>query len=136
MTLVCGPPSRWRSALTRSIALGGTLSSYTWICMILNFLQTRNPPILPSLHKKPHARTDSKIATFNDDLDKLRDFGRNNKETTGELLFNFFRRYAHDLDIETDVISVREGRLISKEAKKWHLMQNNRLCVEEPFNIE
>lgn len=24
--------------------------------------------------------------------------------------------------------------MISKEGKKWHLMQNNRLCVEEPFN--
>ena len=33
-------------------------------------------------------------------------------------------------------MSVREGRLISKEGKKWHLMQNNRLCVEEPFNID
>lgn len=26
--------------------------------------------------------------------------------------------------------------MISKEAKKWHLMLNNRLCVEEPFNTE
>ena len=107
--------------------------------MILNFLQTRNPPILPSLHRKPHARkatTDSKITGFNDDVDKLRDYGTNNKESLGELLFNFFRRYAHDLDFEKDVVSVREGRLISKEAKKWHLMQNNRLCVEEPFNTE
>ena len=33
-------------------------------------------------------------------------------------------------------MSVREGRLISKEGKKWHLMQNNRLCVEEPFNTD
>ena len=107
--------------------------------MILNFLQTRNPPILPSLHKKPHARkagTDSKNTVFNDDLEKLRDYGKNNRESIGELLFNFFRRYAHDLDFEKDVVSVREGRLISKEAKKWHLMQNNRLCVEEPFNTE
>ena len=128
-----------RRGLTYNIALGGTLSSYTWICMILNFLQTRNPPILPSLHKKPHARrpgTDSQIADFSDDVEKLRDYGKANKESIGELLFNFFRRYAHDLDFETDVVSVKEGRLISKEAKKWHLMQNNRLCVEEPFNTE
>ena len=26
--------------------------------------------------------------------------------------------------------------MISKEGKKWHLMQNNRLCVEEPFNTD
>ena len=120
-------------------ALGGTLSSYTWICMILNFLQTRNPPILPSLHKRPHMRrpsTDGKVASFDDDVSRLKGHGYNNKESVGELLFNFFRRYAHDVDYEKQVISVREGRLVSKEAKKWHLMQNNRLCVEEPFNTE
>lgn len=31
-------------------------------------------------------------------------------------------------------MSVRHGKLISKEEKGWHLLQNNRLCVEEPFN--
>lgn len=120
-------------------ALGGTLSSYTWICLILNFLQTRNPPVLPSLHKKPHelrAGTDGRYAGFNDDLERFRGFGKQNSETLGELLFNFFRRYAYDLDYEKWVVSVREGRLISKEGKKWHLMQNNRLCVEEPFNTD
>ena len=40
------------------------------------------------------------------------------------------------MEYEKKVVSVREGKLISKEAKKWHLMQNNRLCVEEPFNTE
>ena len=115
------------------------MSSYTWICLILNFLQTRNPPILPCLHKKPHLRKPSasgQTASFDDDLERLRGFGHDNKETLGELLFHFFRRYAYDLDYEKNVISVREGKLISKEGKKWHLMQNNRLCVEEPFNTE
>lgn len=125
--------------LTRATALGGTLSSYTWICMILNFLQTRNPPVLPCLHRKPHLRLSDaagKPSAFADDLEALRGFGDKNKETLGELLFHFFRRYAHEVDYERYVVSVREGRLISKEAKKWHLMQNNRLCVEEPFNTE
>lgn len=120
-------------------ALGGTLSSYTWICLILNFLQTRNPPVLPSLHKKPHelrAGSDDRFVGFNDDLERFRGFGKPNTETLGELLFNFFRRYAYDLDYEKWVVSVREGRLIFKEGKKWHLMQNNRLCVEEPFNTD
>ena len=107
--------------------------------MILNFLQTRNPPIIPSLHEKATKSSplvDGKYPAFNDDLEKLRGFGKENKETLGDLLFQFFRRYAHDLDYDKNVISVREGRLISKEAKKWHLMQNNRLCIEEPFNVE
>lgn len=107
--------------------------------MILNFLQTRNPPVLPCLHRKPHLRlvdAGGTLSAFADDLESLRGFGEKNKETLGELLFHFFRRYAHEVDYERYVISVREGRLISKDAKKWHLMQNNRLCVEEPFNTE
>lgn len=104
--------------------------------MILSFLQTRNPPVLPCLHKRPHQRLlgpDGKLSAFADDLDSLRGFGQKNKETLGELLFHFFRRYAYEIDYEKNAVSVREGHLISKEAKKW---QNNRLCVEEPFNIE
>lgn len=107
--------------------------------MILNFLQTRNPPVLPCLHKRPHQRllgADGKPSAFADDLNTLRGYGQKNRETLGELLFHFFRRYAYELNYEKNVVSVREGTLVSKEAKKWHLMQNNRLCVEEPFNIE
>ncbi|KAI4139082.1 MAG: hypothetical protein LQ341_004368 [Variospora aurantia] len=128
-----------RKRILNDAALGGTLSSYTWICMILNFLQTRSPPVLPCLHKRPHQRLpcpDGKLSAFADDLSSLRGFGQKNKETLGELLFHFFRRYAYEIDYEKNVLSVREGQLISKEAKKWHLMQNNRLCVEEPFNTE
>ena len=125
--------------LIKLSALGGTLSSYTWICMIINFLQTRNPAILPSLHQRPHQRridAEGKRSAFADDIESLRAFGAANKESLGELLFHFFRRYAHEIDFDKHVISIREGGLISKQAKNWHLMQNNRLCVEEPFNTE
>ncbi|KAL8660903.1 MAG: hypothetical protein Q9202_006079 [Teloschistes flavicans] len=128
-----------RRRILNDAALGGTLSSYTWICMILSFLQTRNPPVLPCLHKRPHQRmrdSNGRPSAFADDLTCLRGSGLKNKETLGELLFHFFRRYAYEIDYEKSVVSVREGQLISKEAKKWHLMQNNRLCVEEPFNTE
>lgn len=119
-------------------ALGGTLSSYTWICLIINFLQTRNPPVLPSLQARPHekrATPDGLVYSFDDDLETLSQFGRKNKQTVGELFFEFFRYYGHEIDYEKNVISVREGKLVSKEAKGWHLSVNNRLCVEEPFNI-
>ncbi|KAI1911943.1 hypothetical protein LOZ65_006091 [Ophidiomyces ophidiicola] len=120
-------------------ALGGTLSSYTWICLIVNFLQTQSPPILPSLQQR--AIDKQKVQgkgnpspSFDDDLETLAGFGKENKSTLGELLFQFFRYYGYELDYEKNVISVREGKLISKEKKGWHLLQNNRLCVEEPFN--
>ena len=107
--------------------------------MILNFLQTRSPPVLPCLHRRPHQRLIGKDGTpssFADDLITLRGCGHKNKETLGDLLFHFFRKYAYEIDYERNVVSVREGQLISKQAKGWHLMQNNRLCVEEPFNTE
>ena len=106
--------------------------------MILNFLQTREPPILPCLHQRPHqkrALIDGVESSFADDLDTLRGYGQPNQQTLGELLFQFFRYHAHEFDYERDVISVRRGKLISKEGKGWHLMQNNRICVEEPFNV-
>ena len=120
-------------------AVGGTISSYTWICMILNFLQTRDPPVLPSLHSLPYRNTPE--SGFADDLDKLRGFGDGNKESLGQLLFRFFRCYGYEVKYEKSVISVREGRLLAREEKMWHEAglkkeARNRLCVEEPFNTE
>jgi hypothetical protein len=108
--------------------------------MILNFLQTRHPPILPSLHERKKNRPHEAIgidgggSEFADNLKALKTFGQANKETLGELLFHFFRRYAHELDYDTAVLSVRLGKVLTKQEKKWHIMQDNRLCVEEPFN--
>ncbi|KAI5286072.1 hypothetical protein KEM54_000087 [Ascosphaera aggregata] len=118
-------------------ALGGTLSSYTWICMCINFLQTRDPPILPSLQKRPHEdqrTTDGKPAEFDSDMEALKGFSAPNTSSLAQLLFEFFRYYGYEYDYETSVVSVREGRVLRKSDKGWHLLQNNRLCVEEPFN--
>ncbi|RWA03497.1 hypothetical protein EKO27_g11608 [Xylaria grammica] len=119
------------------LAFGGTLSSYTWICMIIAFLQLRQPPVLPALHQRPHQklpRQDGEIAAFADDIDSLRGFGEKNKSTLGELLFEFFRFFAHEFDYSSNALSVRLGKIITKHEKKWHLALNNQLCVEEPFN--
>ncbi|KAI9743400.1 MAG: hypothetical protein M1818_003247 [Claussenomyces sp. TS43310] len=118
-------------------AFGGTLSSYTWICMIINFLQTRNPPVLPALHQLPHLKLAPKQGhetEFADNVEALKGFGETNKETLGELLFHFFRFYGHEIDYDKSVVSVRNGKLISKVDKGWHQATNNSLCVEEPFN--
>ncbi|KAI1126149.1 hypothetical protein F5Y10DRAFT_216705 [Nemania abortiva] len=126
-----------RQRILNDAAFGGTLSSYTWICMIIAFLQLRHPPVLPALHQRPHqklSRQDGEIAVFADDIDKLQGFGEKNESTLGELLFEFFRFFAHEFDYSTNALSVRLGKLITKNEKKWHLALNNQLCVEEPFN--
>ncbi|TVY92892.1 Poly(A) RNA polymerase [Lachnellula willkommii] len=124
--------------IVNDAGFGLTISSYTWICMIINFLQSRSPPILPALHQRPHLKLPVKGgqgSEFADDLDALQGFGKKNKETVGELLFQFFRFYGHEFDYDKHVVSVRNGKQISKVEKKWHLGNNNILCVEEPFKV-
>ncbi|KAH8594103.1 hypothetical protein B0O99DRAFT_514662 [Bisporella sp. PMI_857] len=123
--------------IVNDAAFGATLSSYTWICMIINFLQSRKPPVLPSLHQRPHMKLpskDGKESPFADDLHALRGFGKKNTESLGQLLFAFFRFYGHEFDYDNLVVSVRNGKQILKTEKKWQFGNNNHLCVEEPFN--
>ncbi|KAH9889132.1 hypothetical protein F4778DRAFT_392488 [Xylariomycetidae sp. FL2044] len=127
-----------RRRVVNDAAYGGTLSSYTWICLIIAFLQLRQPPVLPALHQRPHQKLPKKngeLPAFADDIDKLRGFGLKNKSTLGELLFQFFRFYAHEFDYDENVLSIRLGKLMPKKEKKtWLLALNSRLGVEEPFN--
>jgi hypothetical protein len=114
--------------------------------MIVNFLQTRDPPILPSLHKLPDRKIDPEtgkpsLSSFADDLDAIRGFGKRNHESIGQLLFHFFRLYGHEVDYEKVAISVRRGDRIKREEKNWHPGGGqkegvNRLCVEEPFSTD
>ncbi|KAJ4298211.1 hypothetical protein N0V90_006110 [Kalmusia sp. IMI 367209] len=80
-------------------------------------------------------------SAFADDLEALQGFGKKNTESWGQLLFHFFRHYGHKVDYEKHVVSVRQGRLLTREEKNWHRAglqkeARNRLCVEEPFNTD
>ncbi|KAG0379729.1 hypothetical protein BGX24_011920 [Mortierella sp. AD032] len=131
-----------RRRVLNDAANGGTISTYTWICIVINFLQMRSPPILPKLHKLPHTLSeDNQVingnnTSFYDDIDNLEGFGLPNKETLGGLLYAFFRRFAIEFDYDHHVISVREGCYLTKESKGWHLpgKQYKMFCVEEPID--
>ncbi|KAF1812464.1 Nucleotidyltransferase [Eremomyces bilateralis CBS 781.70] len=128
-----------KQRILNDAGIGGTLSSYSWICMIINFLQTRNPPVLPTLHQSPHKEAVSNDGTdsgFADDLAELQDKS-SNEESLAELLVGFYRKYAHELDYERSVISVRQGRVLTRKEKGWDGASKEgqwRLCIEEPFN--
>ncbi|KAL2198397.1 hypothetical protein P885DRAFT_76003 [Corynascus similis CBS 632.67] len=126
-----------RRRVINDAAFGGTLSSYTWICMIIAFLQLREPPVLPALHQRHNLKSvkpDGTRSEFADDIPKLRGFGAKNKDSLAALLFQFFRFYAHEFDYDKYALSIRTGRLLTKTEKKWHIGSNNALCIEEPFN--
>ncbi|KAG1397734.1 hypothetical protein G6F60_008819 [Rhizopus arrhizus] len=118
-----------KQRLLNDAANGGTLSSYTWTCMIINFLQQREPPILPILHEKADEYY------FCDNIKKWQGFGLKNKESLGGLLYAFFRRFSIEFDYENQVVSVRQGRYLTKKEKGWDTGRNKMsLCVEEPFD--
>ncbi|KAK3711217.1 hypothetical protein LTR37_009811 [Vermiconidia calcicola] len=123
-------------------AFGGTISSYTWICMIINFLQRRDRPILPSLQKiadRKQRCQNGNTPQFEDDIEALKGCGEANKETLAELLFQFFRHYGYEFEYSKYVVSVKEGKSLSRKEKGWDPSNyqekeaRNRLCVEEPF---
>ncbi|CEI93391.1 hypothetical protein RMCBS344292_07625 [Rhizopus microsporus] len=118
-------------------ANGGTLSSYTWTCMIINFLQQREPPILPILHATENEELNNDEYYFCDDIKKWKGFGLKNKESLGGLLYAFFRRFAIEFDYDSQVVSVRQGKYLTKNEKGWDTGRNRTsLCVEEPFNTQ
>ncbi|KAI8988540.1 hypothetical protein BDF20DRAFT_905072 [Mycotypha africana] len=123
-----------KKRLLNDAANGGTLSSYTWTCLVINFLQQRQPPILPVLHMIENECKSEDY--FYDNIEKLKGFGSSNHESLGGLLFAFFRRYAVEFNYDNQVVSVRQGRYMTKKEKGWDTGRNKvSLCVEEPFNI-
>ncbi|KAF9956740.1 hypothetical protein BGZ72_002533 [Mortierella alpina] len=131
-----------RKRVLNDAANGGTISTYTWICMVINFLQMRSPPILPTLHDMPHELSpDNQVingnnTSFFSDLSQLEGFGSSNKESLGGLLYAFFRKFAIEFDYDHHVISVRHACYLTKESKGWHNPGRHYrlLCVEEPFD--
>ncbi|KAJ9075692.1 hypothetical protein DSO57_1033493 [Entomophthora muscae] len=120
-------------------AAGGTFSTYTWVNVILNFLQTRSPPILPALQfldANPKSAEGLDVPFF-DNHALFQTFGRANKETLGGLLFRFFKRFGYEFNYEEDVISLRSGKILNKAAKGWvNAPGNHFFCIEEPFNTD
>lgn len=107
--------------------------------MIVAFLQLRDPPVLPALHQMHRCKrptSNGQNSDFADDLEQLKGFGDKNKSTLGDLLFQFFKFFAHEFDYDNMVLSVRLGKMVNKKDKterEWQHL-NNHICVEEPFN--
>ncbi|KAI8889498.1 PAP/OAS1 substrate-binding domain-containing protein, partial [Backusella circina FSU 941] len=114
---------------------GGTLSTYTWICMLISFLQTREPPILPNLHETPHTLSKDNLVIhgLNSSFccENMEGFGSDNHETLGGLLYAFFRKFGYEFDYNRQVVSIRSGSLVSKR-EHW---RDDKLCIEEPFDV-
>ncbi|XP_035900771.1 poly(A) RNA polymerase GLD2-like [Anopheles stephensi] len=114
-----------------------TMSSYSLVLMVLNFLQCGvTPSVVPCLHSvypEKFAQDD-----YNSNLlERIDPYRSDNKDTLGELLLKFFKYYA-EFDYAIYAISVRTGTILPISECKWSGSENHRirgyLFIEEPFN--
>ena len=131
----------------------GTLSSYAYVLMVIQFLQCRRAPVLPVLQDMTagalRGRNRRKVMVSGFDtyyyasLDdkRLAEFGAKNSENVGRLLFEFFVFYGFSFRFKDKVISPRTGSVLSKEDKGWTQpvdkanKSNYWFCLEDPFEV-
>jgi VacB/RNase II family 3'-5' exoribonuclease len=119
----------------------GSLSSYSYVLLVIHFLQTLRPPILPSLqalinhpdiepsdiNSPPYINAyDCRYVT---NMNKVHEIWRENEKNTmtvGQLIAGFFNYYATVFNFHLHTASVRLARTIPKQ-------QDNRISIEDPF---
>ncbi|XP_066997183.2 terminal uridylyltransferase 7 [Anabrus simplex] len=118
----------------------GSLSSYTYILMVIHFLQQCDPPVLPVLQELPHCNTlpvrmvENCNTYYFTDLKNLPKvwpgYGKNNA-SVGELWIQLLCYYTEVFDFEQHIISVRQKAPLLRKDKFWSSAQ---IAVEDPFD--
>lgn len=121
----------------------GGLSSYSWVLLVINYLQCCYPCVLPCLHGllpiQFHDSVDIRDLVPSDDhINPL--FSSFNTESLGELFLGFFAYYGHIFDFENMAVSVRMGGMISADECRYRRdpkncpLQWKWIHIEEPFD--
>jgi len=123
------------------------ISSYALLLMMISYMQNTDIPLLPSLQQlsqnptfiqdnvyvdnKPLNRT--LRSDFERDIDVARKYSNFNKTSPHlfELLQGFFEFYNNQSRIKNEVVSVRLGKLVSKQDKQINLK-----IIQEGLSIE
>ncbi|ORY83276.1 hypothetical protein BCR37DRAFT_379310 [Protomyces lactucae-debilis] len=126
----------WAKCRALNDAVCNTLTSYSWALLVINFLQVRQPPVLPCLHSWPHDTIpplQGIDVSFADDVQKfgLSGFGRHNHESIGALVFGFFHYYTYLFNYPVAVASVRSGGVVERASKGF--APDQLFGIEEPF---
>lgn len=135
----------------------GSPSSYAWVLLVIHYLQTTSPPVLPVLQElhSPSVSTTNTFVRAHDgrafdcyffhEVEEAREAmvmaGARNVESMGELLVGFFRRYAREFDFVKSVTSTRTGTFMTKQEKGWDKKEagfhgdRHLFCIEDPFEL-
>ncbi|KAF9964840.1 hypothetical protein BGZ70_005833 [Mortierella alpina] len=106
----------------------GSLSSYAYVLLVIHVLQKRG--VLPNLQaivtgngSIPFWPCQGFNRYFFEDIPNLMRYWQPTPEalsqSVGELLYEFFRYYASEFRYANQVVSIRSGGLLTKEAKEW-----------------
>ena len=143
----------WALQRGLSSAVHGTFSSYAWTLIAIHFLQNTNAPILPNLQKNDNTVIET-IEGIEYDVGLHENskalLTSTNNSTVGELFVAFIDYLADSWKWDDNVISVRSGKLLSRQDKGWkhgkpqlnQAIQDNEnrrlgihcLPVEDPFD--
>jgi RNA recognition motif-containing protein len=145
----------WAGRLGVNSSQHGYLSSYALYLMLIFYLQTRAPPVLPNLCAGRSTGGSVLIDGYNCYFDREAQPPSKNTLTHSELLIGFFRFYATEFDYENEVVCVRraarttkadlqteltalieDARYPSMQLKRYSLVSNwkkEMLAVEDPF---
>ncbi len=145
----------WASQRDVCDAAKGTLSSYAWTLIMLQALQTTTPSVAPNIQsgkERTHLKVDGieYDLTMADEPEKL--LKETNTQSLGELMTHFFRQLVLDRPWDAHVLSIRNGKPMTRKEKKWKYAKphadkavvmegKSRLGlhsfpIEDPFNHE
>ena len=95
----------------------GTFSSYAWTLIAINALQTMENPVIPNISPKDGSNEvtieGKKFDVSMNDLNDIK-FNSQNQDTVGELIIKFFTNIATKWPWNDSVISVGNGKLLSR----------------------
>jgi len=132
------------------------INSYSYILLLIFFLQIQQPPILPSSEslqdiidrmneqsikqqKYKHIEElreeeESYLSSIKTTSVLLSNFDSNlNSKSIGELLIEFFEYYGFEFQYSEYVISPRKGQLLTKKEKNW---EKCLMAIEDPIICE
>uniref|UniRef100_A0A158Q8M8 RNA uridylyltransferase n=1 Tax=Elaeophora elaphi TaxID=1147741 RepID=A0A158Q8M8_9BILA len=115
----------------------GSLSSYSYIIMLIHYLQRTNPPVAPFLQEvSPSGRRKEPVII--DDCDvyfcNLEDLEWTvyNRSTVGELWVGFLNYFGMKFDFAQEVVQIRQTQPLMKLDKGW---QSRPIAIEDPFDL-
>ena len=109
----------------------GSLSSYSWVLLMIHYLQRTDPPVVPNVQYQPtfetfHHAAESKVINCFYSAAIGKRWSSTNTRPLGELLHGFFRYY-HEYDFATKVVDIR-GRLAGHPT-------HDSPCLQSPYHM-